>query len=288
MNDLWLKFCSGLVVLTLWTGAAFANEHFGMSWSHSQFNDPYNKGRMTSLVTIGVPETDNRLGTATCFAGSTAGFPTLELAANVSNLRSGAGVDVTFYSDRGPMTYRGQVKAPLSEEDYYGVRLDIGWDDPLWTVLSRMSAIAYDVRGQKIQLPLRGSSQAIDRFLSECRIYQGGAAPANAGGGNQASDPRWATCDTLANKVPLNSDTPVTLTFNNQSDGFRTVMWIGFDGRAKEYAALNPGESYTINTYLTHPWMFTDGPGNCIEMFMPQLGVSTFNISAPGRYFGAE
>lgn len=65
-------------------------------------------------------------------------------------------------------------------------------------------------------------------------------------------------------------------------------MWIDFKGNPKEYAALNAGEEYTLNTYVTHPWMITDGPGNCLEMFMPHQGVDTFNITAPDRDFGPE
>ena len=122
------------------------------------------------------------------------------------------------------------------------------------------------------------------KVLLVALIATGSVAGAHA----QGFDPRWQTCDTLGGQRSLNSDTPVTVTFRNLSDGFRSVMWIGFDGVPKNYANLNPGESYTINTFLTHPWMFTDGPGNCIEMFMPQMGVSTFDITAPGRDFGPE
>ena len=288
---------SAILLLSLF-GQAFADGHFNMSWSNSQYNDPSNKGRMTSVISIGYPETDNQIGRASCFAGSTAGFPMLELAANVGNLPAGAGIDIEFFADAGPMLYRGEVKAPLSEEDYSGVRLNIDMNDPLWQVFRRMSQITYRVQGQQIDLPLRGSSRAISRFENDCRIYHGGFNSNSAGNNNpnpptvpvnrQPFDPRWATCDSLGGQVSQNSDTPVTLTFVNRSDGFRSVMWIGFDGQPKEYAALNQGEKFTINTYLTHPWMFTDGPGNCLEMFMPQLGVSVFNISAPSRDFGPE
>ena len=48
------------------------------------------------------------------------------------------------------------------------------------------------------------------------------------------------------------------------------------------------GQSYTQTTYLTHPWMFTDGLGNCIEMFMPQKGVSRFEITVPNPAFGPD
>lgn len=101
-------------------------------------------------------------------------------------------------------------------------------------------------------------------------------------------DPRHATCDTLRNITSRNSDVPVSLTFVNKTDGQRGVIWISFDGVPKQYASLNPGEKFSINTFLTHPWMFTDGPGNCLEMFMPHQGVPLFEITAPGRNFGSE
>ncbi len=94
------------------------------------------------------------------------------------------------------------------------------------------------------------------------------------------------TCDLYGNKKSRDSDAPVTVTFVNRTDGLRSVMWINFEGTPVEYASLNPGQSYTINTFLTHPWMFTDGPGNCIEMFMPKRGISRFEITAASPFFG--
>ena len=296
------KYALAAALFLSFSSQAFADGHFGMSWNFSQFNDPSNKGRGTSQLIVGVPETDNRMALAACFVGSTAGLPRLELAANTRNMREGAPIDIEFLADAGPMLYRGEVKAAVHDEDYSGVRIYPGVNDPLWSVLKRMSRITYRVNGQMIELPLRGSSRGINAFLEDCRFFHGDFNP-NTGGNTQPVrpsvpaatpptrqpfDPRWASCDRLANVVSKNSDNPVTVTFRNQSDGFRTVMWIGFDGIPKEYAALNPGEDFTINTFLTHPWMFTDGPGNCLEMFMPQLGVSVFNITAPNRDFGPE
>jgi hypothetical protein len=34
--------------------------------------------------------------------------------------------------------------------------------------------------------------------------------------------------------------------------------------------AREPGQKYTVKTFATHPWVFTDGPGNCIEMWVAQ------------------
>jgi len=92
-------------------------------------------------------------------------------------------------------------------------------------------------------------------------------------------DAQAASCANFGKVKSKNSNTPVTVTFVNKSGAYRGVMWIDFNGRPVTYANLNPGQKYTINTYLTHPWMFTDGPGNCKQMFMPRKGVARFNIT---------
>jgi len=86
----------------------------------------------------------------------------------------------------------------------------------------------------------------------------------------------------------LASDMPITVTFRNRSGAYRGVMWIDLNGRPVQHANPDPGETYTINTDMTHPWISTDGRGNCIEMFMPQPGASTFDITAPNRNSGPE
>jgi hypothetical protein len=35
-------------------------------------------------------------------------------------------------------------------------------------------------------------------------------------------------------------------------------------------------------------WVFTDGPGNCVEMFMPQKGVPRFNLTRKATGFGGD
>ena len=304
-----IRFFIGLVTVFVMAGTAVAENYpDDMAWRYSQFTDPSNKGRMTSQAVLGVPETDWIMGYASCFAGSTAGLPELVFPADTGGAGEGTPIGIEFMSDAGPIFFEGTVKAPQSEEDFSGVRINPDMVDPIWNVLMRMNFLTYRVRGQAQKIPLTGSRAALSALLADCRAYHGNFNPnadANAGmnaGGGQApvpqppvqpaggsvDDPRWATCDQYAGVRSQNSDTPVNLTFVNQSDGYRAVMWIGFDGMPKEYASLNQGESFSVQTFLTHPWMFTDGPGNCIEMFMPQLGVSQFNITAPGRNFGPE
>ena len=80
----------------------------------------------------------------------------------------------------------------------------------------------------------------------------------------------------------------VNVTFVNRSGQYRALMWIDYKGQPVDYGGLNPGQSKTIKTYLTHPWMLTDGPGNCMEMFMPRDGVRRFDITIRSRGFGPE
>src|SRR6476646_10944867 len=82
-----------------------------------------------------------------------------------------------------------------------------------------------------------------------------------------------------------NSNTPVKVTFVNKSGEFRAVMW---EGKLVPYANLEPGQRYTVNTFATHPWVFTDGPGNCIEMSVAQPGVSMFAITAKSTGKGGD
>jgi hypothetical protein len=44
---------------------------------------------------------------------------------------------------------------------------------------------------------------------------------------------------------------------------------MNFKGEFQDFSGFNPRESKTIDTFRTHPWMITDGPGDCIEIIFP-------------------
>jgi hypothetical protein len=211
------------------------------------------------------------------------------MGAEIGTLAEQATAEVQFVGQAFNHVVTGTVIRPEGEGGH-GVSIPLQLDDPLWDAISGQSVLHYNVTGFTAgRLPLGGSKGPTTRFLDDCRTMPGpDTAAAPAGTPPQPTDPRWATCDDLRGERARNSDVPVTVTLQNQSDGYRGILWIDFNGQPVEYANLNPGESFTINTYVTHPWMFTDGPGNCLEMFMPQPGISTFNITAPNRDFGPE
>ncbi|MCB1455268.1 MAG: hypothetical protein KDJ51_03150 [Nitratireductor sp.] len=288
-----------LLALALLQKPAAAQNPDGFQWSSIQFTDEAERGVTASLLRYSVPETDNVLVEGYCNARSSATSVAVKFSADFGNAANGDFVQVRFLGEGFNNIYPAVVDHPQDGEGVYGIRVDIAFEDPLWSALKRLSSIAYSVNGgQFVTLGLSGSSKAINRFLDECMFYggQGGglvpgtqsSQPLGTGQPSQPFDPRWASCEALGNNRSQRSDVPVTMTFVNRSDGYRSVMWIGFDGQPVNYANLNPGEQFSVSTFLTHPWMFTDGPGNCIEMVMPQQGVNVFNITAPGRNFGPE
>jgi len=77
------------------------------------------------------------------------------------------------------------------------------------------------------------------------------------------------SCRRFGNVRSRNSQRPISVRFTNRTRGERSVMWLDYNGRPKEYKRLAPGQSYVQQTFAGHPWMFTDGPGNCKELFIP-------------------
>jgi hypothetical protein len=84
------------------------------------------------------------------------------------------------------------------------------------------------------------------------------------------------------------SNVAVKVKFVNKSGEYRGVFWLDYKGQMVNYANLNPGQSYTIDTFVSHPWVFTDGPGNCIEMYFPAKGKNRYNLTVKSPGFGED
>lgn len=48
------------------------------------------------------------------------------------------------------------------------------------------------------------------------------------------------------------------LRFTNRTSHPVEVWWRDFSGIKRHYIHLEPGEHYDVNSFLTHPWQFTD------------------------------
>lgn len=87
------------------------------------------------------------------------------------------------------------------------------------------------------------------------------------------------SCDLFGNLKSIDSGVPVTVSISNNTSNYRSVMWLDYNGSPVHYKDLQAGESYAQETYVGHPWMIVDGPGNCIQVFAPEKGSSRFRIS---------
>ena len=87
-----------------------------------------------------------------------------------------------------------------------------------------------------------------------------------------------ADCSALDSLHSKNSNTPAKLTFVNKTPESRTIIWIDFDGGQQQYKVLQPGKKWSIKTFLTHPWLVIDGPGNCLGIYLATPGSRTVNL----------
>ncbi|WP_198135128.1 hypothetical protein [Rhodopseudomonas palustris] len=96
-----------------------------------------------------------------------------------------------------------------------------------------------------------------------------GGVAAHAETTPSSARPGHRACAERSKVRPERSAEPTRLTFVNNSGMYRALLRIDASGTPKDVAGLNPGEQTTVDTFRTHPWMITDGPGDCIEIIMP-------------------
>ena len=246
----------------------------GFAWSAG-------KSGNRAFLSYGVPETDEVQFSAVCSGGKGRGVPVASISASLEGFADNTPVSLTISGPGFRHVMEGVVELSQSEEGPSVIVVEAPLDDFLWEALSSLPSLSYSVDGgERIAMGLRGSTRAIDRFLGSCDAFAGGAVVATPPGKALPAGSAL-TCKSVRNAKSRKSEIPVSVTFVNQTGSYRSVMWIGFDGQPVNYANLDSGQQFTINTFVSHPWMFTDGPGNCAEVFMPQPGIAVFNITAP-------
>lgn len=83
------------------------------------------------------------------------------------------------------------------------------------------------------------------------------------------------TCKAGGKLKSKSSSRAARVTFENRSGMYRSLQWINGKGEIKDIGGLNSGESITVDTFETHPWRISNGPGDCLEIFLPAAGTST-------------
>ncbi|MEL7048400.1 MAG: lysozyme inhibitor LprI family protein [Pseudomonadota bacterium] len=260
------------------------DEASDLVWGVTGGNDPTNRGRYTVRLRNQIPETDAIAFEAVCDAGSSGTFASTTIGYNTQGRAEGATIGSTLTVDGKPFRYSAAYYGTQAEFGVSGLLVYPDFEDPFWEAMAAGRSLLIKADdGAATAISLRGSGGPVREFIQQCKDISTDNRYAQKTPRPTTSRPSCEAFGTLKSK---RSDTPVTVTFVNRTESYRSVMWLNFEGRPIEYANLNAGQSFTVNTYLTHPWMFTDGPGNCIELYVPKRGEPVFEVRTPSPAFG--
>lgn len=109
-------------------------------------------------------------------------------------------------------------------------------------------------------------------YLKKLDGGQAAAPPTTPNSVTAAAEP--ISCKQAHQLKSKNSVTAARITFINKSGAMRVIQWKTFDGGYKDYGTLEPGQELVQDTFLTHPWIVANGPGDCAQAFLPVPGSS--------------
>ncbi len=261
-----------IVAGLLAAGPVLAQEALVWTYTRSVQPDPFDT---VLALSYAIPEADAVQAVARCEIGNRGPYVALDLFYDVAGRGEGDAADVILTTPDG-VRHRpiGAFTGVAAEHGISGLGLAIETDDPALTAFAEGGTLYYEVVGQSsVPLPLDGIGDKMARFVSDCARLdtlfdegtrggaQGGAPP--AGAAEAGPDPR---CAMAGNLRSVDGPDLMTLTLRNDTEGYRGINWIDFDGVRRDYGGLNPDATVSFDTREGHVWEFTDGPGNCLEI----------------------
>lgn len=90
-------------------------------------------------------------------------------------------------------------------------------------------------------------------------------------------------CDQLIGLKSINSIDSVNITFTNNSKRLLHIKWIDYNGSEVSYSDLADGASWSVPTYLTHPWVIRKTDGACATILIPKMGASSHETVSFGQ-----
>ena len=299
-----------------------------LAWSVDSYESDVPEEGDTVILTYGVPETDAVAFQAVCGGPDGASphavfwYDTIDLAEGQDVLLSFSVGDLTeevpaeVYGKDAEVGVSGlqaffSPKAPIWQAMANGDALTYGIPggeqqklflagaaDALRKFTSACSAgaLARSDEAAAARTATSGDSKAVDPTSGDLMAQEAGSSIAAAIADMASAPPQGAvsakaeavSCDKLGTIKSARSQTAAEITFVNQADGYRGLMWIDADGTPVDHAWIYQAETVVVPTSATHAWMITDGPGNCIEMVVAEEGDTTFEITAPAPVSGPE
>lgn len=68
----------------------------------------------------------------------------------------------------------------------------------------------------------------------------------------------------------IHGETQSAVFFRNDGKDAVRLYWLDYDGIRRSYGTLDPHESTTQPTFLTHPWLVADAMDQCIVIYLPE------------------
>ena len=268
-----------------------------LRWQYNTYDA--GDGVTNSTITFGIPETDAVQFTATC-ASNNDGYAELIFSYNIEGMRQGDPLAIQLEgSGYNHVMDAGILVVSESGEGQQGLGISLSPDEPVWQELARLKSINYGVEGgELVPMSLAGFSGVLNRFISDCENYAGRDSPQVADTNKPTKAPVVATnskpstqkltCDDFGTMKAGDTGVESTVTFVNKSGEYRVALWMDFDGTPVQMEAIEENGSLKVETWSTHPWVFTDGPGNCIEVVVPKAGTSTVNLTVKSTGAGGD
>lgn len=91
------------------------------------------------------------------------------------------------------------------------------------------------------------------------------------------------SCEELVGLKSINSIDSVNITFTNNSKRLLHIKWIDYNGTEVAYSDLADGTSWSVPTYLTHPWVIRKTDGACSTILIPKAGASSHETVSFGE-----
>jgi len=75
------------------------------------------------------------------------------------------------------------------------------------------------------------------------------------------------TCENLEHFISQSGDNAIPVTFRNRRADPINIYWINYSGEEELKATVSSGKQWSVNTFLTHPWVVRDNAQNCIAIY---------------------
>lgn len=232
-------------------------------------------------VTYGLPETDDVYVLGSCNIGAQGPLVTMQFAADIDGLADNDLAALRFTAGDGRVVeVDGSVIGQFAEFGVSGVEVVLEMSDPAWLVIAGDPTLRIERVGGQAGITITGNGPStLGPFLADCDQIdlltpESGGAPSAPIGAQDG----YLACDSFGRVGSQDTGQPFVLTFVNETNAFRGLLWIDAAGTPVDQAGLNPGESTSFTTDPGHVWMATDGPGNCQEMIQPVAGQSQYRL----------